>query len=266
MELIDVHGHLVSKAYEEDLEEVIERSEEALFSFICAGCDIASSQQVVELASKHPKAYAVVGVHPENIDSWDEGALLALKQLTQNPKVVGIGEIGLDYHYLQDMSAEEVEANKKKQKQIFTQQILLANQQNLPIVVHSRDAMGDTISLLQQTPPKVRSLLHCYSGSIESAKILMDMGFSFSFGGVTTFKNAKNVQEVVKNLPLERILLETDCPYLSPEPFRGKRNEPKNVVYVADAIAKLKNLTLEQVAAATTQNAKRLFAFLVKAL
>ena len=261
MELIDVHGHLTSEAYENDLETVIANCDEALLAYISAGCDLSSSKDVVELASKHGKAYAVVGVHPENIENWNENSFENLKKLAKNEKVVGIGEIGLDYHYLQELSPNEVEENKRKQKMIFEKQIELANQLNLPIVVHSRDAMGDTIEILKNNPPKRNSLLHCYSGSLESAKILMSMGFSFSFGGVTTFKNAKNVQEVVKNLPLERVLLETDCPYLSPEPFRGKRNEPKNVVYVADAIARLKNITIDEVAKVTTNNAKSLFDF-----
>ena len=130
---------------------------------------------------------------------------------------------------------------------------------NLPIVVHSREAMGDTIEILKNNRPNKESLLHCYSGSVESAKILMDLGFSFSFGGVVTFSNAKTAVEVVKSLPIEKILLETDCPYLTPVPFRGKRNEPKNVVYVADMIARIKNMTIEEVAEKTTENAKRLF-------
>ena len=261
MELIDVHGHLTDEAYENDLETVVANCDEALLAYISAGCDFSSSKKVVEFASKHEKAYAVVGVHPENIEDWDEGSFEKLKEFAKNEKVVGIGEIGLDYHYLQDLSSDEIEENKRKQRSIFEKQIDLANQLSLPVVVHSRDAMGDTIEILKNNPPKRKSLLHCYSGSLESAKILMNMGFSFSFGGVTTFKNAKNVQEVVKNLPLERVLLETDCPYLSPEPFRGRRNEPKNVIYVADAIARLKNISIDEVARVTTNNAKKMFDF-----
>ena len=147
----------------------------------------------------------------------------------------------------------------QKQKEFFIKQIEIANKLDLPIVVHSREAMGDTIEILQKHPPKRPSLMHCYNGSLESAKILMKLGFSFSVGGLVTFKNAKTVQEVVTNLPIENILLETDCPYMTPVPFRGQKNEPKNVVYTADAIAKLKNISIEEVASFTTENSKRLF-------
>ena len=159
----------------------------------------------------------------------------------------------------QNLTGNEKESIKNLQKWAFLKQIGIADRLNKPVVVHSRDAMGDTLEILRNHRLKRESLLHCFSGSLESAKELMKLGFSFSFGGVVTFKNAKNVQEVVKNLPPERILLETDCPYMSPEPFRGKRNEPKNVVYVADKIAKLRELSIEEVARITTQNAERLF-------
>ncbi len=256
MKLVDSHAHLNDEAYKEDLKEVIERVNEELAACICSSSDISSSQEAIRLAKENPKIFANVGVHPENVEDFDEEKVSALLRCD---KVVAVGEIGLDYHYLKDLSPEEIDAQKLRQKEVFIRQINLANKFNLPIVVHSRDAMGDTIEILKKNPPKRASLLHCYSGSVESAKILMDMGFSFSFGGVTTFKNAKSVQEVVKSLPLERILLETDCPYLAPEPFRGTRNEPKNVKYVADKIATLKGLSIEEVAEATTKNAKRLF-------
>ncbi len=257
-----MHGHLMDEQYNEDIEDVISRAVNGgVSAMICAGTDLVTSHQAVEMADRHENVYAVIGIHPENVfdDSSLEDVLAQLKTLAKNKNVLGIGEIGLDYHYLQGLSLEEVEKLKDLQKRVFVAQIDLANSLNLPIVVHSRDAMGDTLEILKNHPLKCKFLLHCYGGSLESAKELMKLGAYFSFGGVVTFKNAKNVQEVVKNLPLERIMLETDCPYLSPEPYRGKRNEPKNVVYVADRIAKLKDLTLEEVAFATTQNARLFF-------
>lgn len=256
MELIDSHAHLNDEAYKDDLNEVLKRVDEELVACICSSSDLSSSARAIELAKQNKKVFANVGVHPEDAEKFDEKKLV---ELLKQKKVVAVGEIGLDYHYLKDLSIEQIEEKKHLQKEIFIKQISLANKFSLPIVVHSRDAMGDTSEILRNNPPKKPSLLHCYSGSLESAEILMKMGFSFSFGGVLTFKNAKNAQEVVKNLPIEKILLETDCPYLAPEPFRGTRNEPKNVKYVADKIASLKGLSIDEVAFITTQNAKRLF-------
>ena len=266
MELIDVHAHLMAKHFD-DIEATVNRAKEAgLVKIITAGVDFSSSQEAVQVAEKYENVFACVGIHPENIEEFDENSLKnaveSIKNLAKNEKVVAIGEIGLDYFYLQGKTEEEILNNKKIQKLAFIMQIELANELNLPIVVHSRDAMGDTLEILREHPIKQESLLHCYSGSIESARELMKLGFSFSFGGVVTFKNAKNAVNVVEELPLERILLETDCPYMSPEPFRGKRNEPKNVAYVADKIAWIKGISMEEVARVTTENAKRIFKFI----
>ena len=292
MKLIDVHAHLTDERFEEDFDDVVLHLDEGgVQKVINAGTSFSTSSLAVELTKGYDCFFATVGIHPECVTDFlseenlqetgnsffidadvkkgcktekflqvFEEELSKIETLAKESKVVAIGEIGLDYFYLKDMTDVEKEIAKKLQKLAFEKQIELANKLNLPIVVHSRDAMGDTIDILKKISPKKPSLLHCYSGSLESAKELMKMGFSFSFGGVVTFKNAKNVQEVVKNLPLESILLETDCPYMSPEPFRGKRNEPKNVVYVADQIAKLKGISLEEVAKVTTENAERLFA------
>ncbi len=293
MELFDAHGHLTDEQYSADLQQVIENARQAgICGIVSAAYDLTSSKLAIALASTNKDIYATVGVHPENVaelEDWFkngkgdfsefvknaqkslENSLKTLKKLAKSQKVVAIGEIGLDYHFLdylgqikheragESLTDFEKEEIKNLQQIAFEKQILLAEELELPIVVHSRDAMGDTLKILQKYRLQKESLLHCYSGSIESAKILMQLGFSFSFGGVVTFKNAHNVQEVVKELPLERILLETDCPYMSPEPFRGKRNEPKNVVYVADKISKIKNIPIEQVALVTTQNSMRLF-------
>ena len=251
MEFVDVHAHLTDEKFY-DLFGVVDRARENSVNFIVTSAyDISSSKKSIEIAGQFENVYATVGIHPENVQGITEDDMGQIKLLANEKKVVAVGEIGLDYYWVDD--------NKELQKEIFVKQIELANELNLPIVVHSRDAMGDTIEILKKNPPKRNSLLHCYSGSVESAKLLIELGFSFSFGGVSTFKNAKNVVEVIKFLPIERILLETDCPYLTPEPFRGKRNEPKNIVYIADAIAKIKGLSLEDVAEITTKNAKGLF-------
>lgn len=256
MKLIDVHAHLNDEKYE-DVEKVIKNAKEnGVETIICSSSDLEYSKKAVELAKKFDCIYATVGVHPEEVDKFD---IVALKNLAKEKKVVAIGEIGLDYHYFDGLSEDEIKAKKNLQKEVFEKQLALANELSLPVVIHSRDAMGDTIEILQKNPPKKMSLLHCYGGSFESAEILIKMNFMFSFGGIVTFKSAKSVQEVVEKLPLDRILTETDCPYLSPEPFRKAVNEPKNIVYIIDKIAKLKGLPVEVVAEQIRQNAKRLF-------
>lgn len=259
MKLIDVHAHLTDEKFDNVKQIVDNATETGVEKIICSACDISSSKASIEIARKFKNVFATVGIHPENIAEYDLRAMKDLKDIAQNDKVVAIGEIGLDYHYFDGLCEKDIEDIKCRQKEIFKEQLKLANELNLPVQIHSRDAMGDTIEILQSIPLKRESLLHCYSGSVESAKILLKMGFSFSFGGVVTFSNAKKTVEVVKELPLEKIMLETDCPYLSPVPFRGKRNEPRNVVYVADVIAKIKGKTLDEVAQITTQNAERIF-------
>lgn len=281
MELFDAHAHLTDEKFSADLENVIENFKETgVKNVISAGCDVLSSEKAIILANKNSGIYATVGIHPENVpfESFDfnfaraqfDIELKKIEKLAKEKKVVAIGEIGLDYHFIDWLDSQkklktgenlsETERNflREIQKYAFEQQAILAIKLDKAIVVHCRDAMADTLNILQKYTFR-SSLLHCYSGSLESAKILMKMGFSFSFGGVATFKNAKNVQEVIKELPLERILLETDCPYMSPEPFRGTRNEPKNIIYVADAIARIKNISIEEVADTTTSNSKKLF-------
>lgn len=277
---VDVHAHLTDARFADDLDEVLALLAQKDVAAITAGVDLESSEQALALAQNRENVFAAVGIHPENIldgsrFSNNAGLLdeqtFAMAQralqeqinkiasLCKQKKVVAIGEIGLDYHFFDGLCAAAVQQRKDLQKLAFVRQIELANSAKLPIVVHSRDAMGDTIEILKNHRTTRPGLLHCYGGSLESAQILMDLGFSFSFGGVVTFKNAKNVQQVVQNLPIQRILLETDSPYLAPEPHRGQRNQPANVIYVAHQIARLKGLTLEEVAKITTQNAKNLF-------
>lgn len=251
MEMIDAHGHITNDCFN-DVEDVINRAKEGgVTKVVCSAFNLLSSQNALALAEKYPSVYANVGFHPENVGEMEKNSFAEIEKMAKNEKVVAIGEIGLDYH--------SEGFDKEKQKEVFIKQIEIANKLKKPIVVHSREAMGDTIEVLQKFPPICPSLMHCYSGSFESAKILMKLGFSFSIGGVVTFKNAKNLPEVVEKIPLDRLLLETDCPFMTPVPFRGQRNEPKNVVYVADKIARIKGISIEEVAAVTTENAKRLF-------
>lgn len=251
MEFIDAHGHIYDERYE-DVSDIVKKAlEKGVCKIVCPSSDLSTATQSIQLANEFSNVYANVGIHPETFEELDEKSLAEIEKLANNEKVVAIGEIGLDYHTRTD--------KKEEQKFAFIKQIEIANKLNKPIVVHSREAMGDTIDVLRNHTPNKPSLMHCFNGSLESAEILMKLGFSFSFGGLVTFKNAKSVVEVVKNLPLDRILLETDCPYMTPEPFRGKRNEPSYVVYTADRIAKIKGISIEEVARVTTENAKRLF-------
>ena len=249
---IDVHAHLDNVRFDEDLDMVVKNAKlSEVEKIITAGYDLKSSFKEVEIANGFENVFATVGVHPENVEDLEADYLEKLETLLKNKKVVAIGEIGLDYHWRKD--------NQELQKKIFIEQIDLANKLDLPIVVHCRDAVGDTLQILKEHTPKRESLMHCYGGSVESAEEFIKLGFSFSFGGVVTFKNAKNVQEVVKNIPLEKIMLETDCPYMSPEPYRGKVNEPKNIPIIAEKIADIKNIKIDEVEKNTTKNAEKMF-------
>ena len=248
---VDVHAHLCDEKFN-NLEEIVENAKrEKVEKIVSASYNFASCEKNLEIAENFENVFITVGIHPENVDEIEEDYLKKIKDMVKNKKVVAIGEIGLDYHWRDD--------NKDLQKRIFIEQIELANKLGLPVVVHCRDAIGDTFQILKEHTPKCESLMHCYSGSIESAKEFMKLGFSFSFGGVVTFKNARNVQEVVKNIPIERIMLETDCPYMSPEPFRGKINEPKNIPIIAEKIAELKNIEKIKIEEITTKNSEKMF-------
>ena len=249
---VDVHAHLVDERFESP-KEVIERAK--FFSvekIICASSSYQSSCKSLEIAQKYENIFCTIGVHPEDCQEYDKFENEICKLAKQN-KVVAIGEIGLDYHY--------EGYDRKKQKEVFEKQLLLANSLNLPVVIHSRDAMGDTLEILKRNKEKLSrgGIFHCYSGSVEDAKEILKLGFSFSFGGVCTFKNAKKVVEVIEFLPIEKIMLETDCPYLAPDPYRGKVNEPKYIPIIAERVAQIKNISLEKVAKITTENAERMF-------
>ncbi|WP_281699222.1 TatD family hydrolase [Cetobacterium somerae] len=249
MKLVDTHCHLDNEKFDEDRLEVIERIKENLEFCVNIGYDLASSKKSLELAKEYDFIYAVIGIHPIDIAEYDEEVEKELELLGKNPKVVAIGEIGLDYHWMTEP--------KEVQQERFKKQLELAERLNKPVVIHTRDAMEDTVNILKEYP-NITGVIHCYPGSLETAKQLVDR-FYLGIGGTLTFKNSKKAVEVVKDIPLDRIVIETDCPYLTPEPFRGKRNEPIYVEYVAKKIAEIKEISVEDVTKITTENAKKLY-------
>lgn len=242
--MIDTHCHLDLNLYE-DIDVVIKNMNGN--KIIAAGVDLESSKHVLELVDKYSNIYGVIGLHPEEIDKFDESFLNFLEENINNPKIVGIGEIGLDYHYTKE--------NKELQKEIFIKQIKLAKKYNKTIVVHSRDAAFDTLEILKKEANDLKIVLHCFGYSLELAKEFLKLDCMLGIGGVVTFKNGKKLVEVVENTSIDRLLLETDSPYLSPEPFRGKKNEPFNIIYVAKKIAELKNISEKEVLNKTYNNA-----------
>ncbi|WP_224931074.1 TatD family hydrolase [Bacillus safensis] len=251
--LFDTHAHLNAEQYKEDLEQVIERAKnEKVEKIVVVGFDRPTITRAMELIEEYDFIYAAIGWHPvDAIDMTDED-LAWIKDLSQHEKVVAIGEMGLDYYW--DKSPKDV------QKEVFRRQIALAKEVNLPIVIHNRDATEDVVTILKEEgAAEVGGIMHCFTGSLETAKVCMDMNFYISFGGPVTFKNAKKPKEVVKEIPSDRLLIETDCPYLTPVPFRGKRNEPSYVKYIAEQIAELREISFEELAELTTKNAKKVF-------
>ncbi|MFE8704022.1 TatD family hydrolase [Cytobacillus sp. FJAT-54145] len=251
--LFDTHAHLNAEQFEEDLVEVITRAkDEGVSNIVVVGFDRPTINKAMELTEKYEFIYACVGWHPvDAIDMTDED-LDWIEELASHPKVVAIGEMGLDYYW--DKSPKDI------QKEVFRKQIRLAKKVKLPIVIHNRDATADVVEILKEEDAKeVGGIMHCYGGSVETAKECIDMNFLISLGGPVTFKNAKKPKEVAVEVPLDKLLIETDCPYLAPHPNRGKRNEPSYVKLVAEQIAELKGVTYEEVAEITTRNAKKLF-------
>ena len=250
--LWDSHAHLDDEAFDKDREELLAQLEQDLDGVINAGCDGESSAKAVELAQRYDFIYAAVGYHPENLTGIPAGYLQQLAKWAQLPKVVAIGEIGLDYYWKENEP-------KEVQKRIFLEQIDLAKQFNLPIIIHDRDAHGDMLELFQKEVSGVQAVFHCFSGSLEMAKELAKRGYYFGFGGTSTYKNAQKVREVLQYVPKELILLETDCPYLTPVPFRGKRNNPGYAEYTARNAAEVLQMDFAELAALTAANTKRLF-------
>ncbi len=239
--LIDTHCHLEEQYYE-NMDEIINRMPGIM---ITAGCDSKSNKEVLKRI-ENESVYGVIGIHPEFVDSYTEDDLSWIEEHINNPKIVGIGEVGLDYHY--------DETSKERQKELFERQILLARKYKKTVVVHSRDAIMDTYDIMIKYPD-VKYVLHCYGSSVEMAERFLTLNIRFGIGGVVTFKNGAKLKEVVKSIPLAYLLLETDSPYLSPEPFRGEKNEPRNTDIVASKIAEIKEISKEEVIQKTALNA-----------
>ena len=252
MRLFDTHAHYDSGAFNADRLEVLASMPEAGVELILnPGCDLPSSQTAVELAEKFPFVYAAVGVHPSDCEGFSQNTLDGLRALAAHPKVRAVGEIGLDY-YWKDNPPREF------QREVFHAQLDLAEELQLPVIVHDREAHQDCLEVVR-AHPKVTGVYHCYSGSLEDAKTLVRLGWMLSFTGVVTYKNARRSLEVIDWLPMDRIMIETDSPYLTPEPFRGRRNDSRKVYRVAEAIAQVKGLEAEEAARITLENGKRFF-------
>lgn len=250
--IFDTHAHLDDRAFDTDRTQLLDRlPEEGIALVMNPGCSLASSQEAVRLANQYDFLFAAVGSHPDAADEVNEETLRQYRRLcADNPKVKAIGEIGLDYHY------EDIP--RDIQKLAFRAQMDLARELDLPVIVHEREAHEDGMKIAAEFPT-VTGVFHCYSGSLEMARWLIERGWYIGFGGVLTFKNARKALEVAANIPLERIVLETDCPYMAPEPYRGKRNDPGKLYRVAEKLAELRGLTVEEVQAVTLENGKRLY-------
>ena len=283
--LIETHAHLDYPDFANDLDDVLRRAADAgVTRIITIGTSIQSSRRAIALAEKYPAVYAAIGVHPTYVEEAEEDVFTPLRELAKNPRVVAIGETGLDYHRLpsekvskekqvQVMSAlrtetdEEIEAQirdgayKSKQASLFQQQLDLAVELGLNAVIHQRDAWADTLNIMHPYTGKLRGVFHCFGGSLDQAKEVLDLDHLVSFTGIVTFKNGPSVREVAAHIPLWKFMVETDCPYLAPVPFRGKRSEPAHTRIVAETIAAARQTSLEEIAEATTETAEKFFRF-----
>ena len=253
--IFETHAHYDDERFDEDRDMLIEKLfQKNICNIINVGASIESTKTTIALAKKYENMYAAAGVHPSDIAGLNEETLAWLKEQTKDPKVVAVGEIGLDYYWDKE---EEVQ---KAQRYWFAQQMELARKSQLPVIIHSRDAAEDTMRVMKEVhAEEIPGVIHCYSYSPEMAKEFIKMGYYIGVGGVVTFKNAKKLKETVMQIPLERILLETDSPYMAPEPHRGSRNDSRNLVYVVEKIAELKGITAKEVENATLANARKLF-------
>ena len=258
MELFDTHSHYNDEKFDKDREQIIKETYEAgITKFVCAGYNIESSQKAIELSQKYEFIYSICGISPNDIPQSEQELWKDIEKITKiikenkTNKLVAIGEIGLDYYWNKE--------NKELQTEAFIKQIDLANELNLPIVIHSRDASVDTINVIKEHTVKKAGIFHCCQFNQEMIKQALELGYYISFAGPVTFKNSKNASDIVKLVPLDRILIETDSPYLSPEPNRGKRNDSKNVKFIAQKIANFKEMPIDEIAKITYENALRIF-------
>lgn len=255
MKLFDSHAHLDDEKFNEDREEIISEIHKEIDKFVSAGYSLEGSEAAVKLAQKYDFIYATCGISPNDIPQTEEELWEMLNKIKnfvqQNPKIVAIGEIGLDYYWNNE--------NKEIQKTAFIEQIKLANELKLPIVIHTREAVMDTIEILKENQAENQGIFHCCPLNRELVKEALKLGFYISFAGPVTFKNSKNADEIIRLVPNDKILIETDSPYLSPEPLRGRRNDPRNVKYIAEKLAKVKQISIEEIAEITYNNACKIF-------
>lgn len=250
--IIDSHAHLDDARFDEDREDIISNLEKDKLLFVInPASDLVSSKKAFDLSKKYEKIYAMIGTHPHEAKYYDDKTRACYKKMAKGKKVVAIGEIGLDYHY--DLS------DRQTQKEVFIDQIKLAKELNLPIVIHTRDAAEDTYLILEKYAKNMKVLIHAFSESWELCEKFLKLGFYIAIGGVITFKNAKKLLKVGQLVPIDRLLLETDSPYLTPHPYRGKRNEPKNIHLVVEKIAQLKEMKLDDLKFATVKNSMDFF-------
>ena len=241
--MIDTHSHIFKEDYD-NIDEVINNMKDNII--IVSGTNDETNKEVLDLVSKYDNVYGTLGIHPSEIDTISDDSFNIIENNINNKKIIGIGEVGLDYYWVKD--------NKDSQKELFIKQIELAKKYNKAVVVHSRDSIEDTYDIVKEYN-EVKFIIHCFSSSLEMANKFIKLGCKLGIGGVLTFKNSKKLKEVVENIDISYLLLETDSPYLTPEPYRGKKNEPYNIIYVAEEIAKIKNISLEEVLKITTKNA-----------
>lgn len=250
--LFDTHAHYDDERFDGDREALLASMPEKNVGLIVnPGCDIPSSRAAVELAGKFDFVYAAVGIHPENCADFESEQIEKLRELAKEPKVVAIGEIGLDYYWAENPP-------KDLQQMVLRRQLLLAQELRLPVIIHDRDAHADTMAIVREFP-QVRGVFHCFAGSTEMARELIGMGWMLSFNGAATFKNARKAPEVIAAVPLEKLMIETDAPYLTPVPHRGERNDSSYVRFVAEKIAEIKGLSPEEVERVTWENGRRFF-------
>lgn len=251
--IFDSHAHYDDESFDDDRDELIEEQhkKDGVIGILNCGASLKGSRDSVDLANKYNFIYAAVGIHPEEANEFNEDVLKELRELTKNERVKAIGEIGLDYYW-------EENPSKTIQREVFIRQMQLATELDLPVVIHDREAHGNTLDIIKMFP-KVKGTVHCFSGSVEFAQECLKRGYYIGFTGVVTFKNAKKIIEVVKEVPLERMLVETDCPYMAPVPFRGKRNQSNYISYIIKTISEIKGVSEDEVEEITMKNAKRLF-------
>lgn len=250
--IFDTHAHYDDGQFDTDREELLGAMEAGgVGTIVDAGSTLESWDKILELTERYPFIYGAIGIHPDEAGTLDEAGMERMAKLLDGDKIVAVGEIGLDYYWDKE--------NHDVQKHWFIRQLDMAREKQMPVIIHSREAAVDTMDIMKQHASGMKAVIHCYSYSAEMAKEYVKMGYYIGVGGVVTFKNAKKLKQVVQEIPLERILLETDCPYLAPVPFRGKRNSSLNLPYVAEAIAELKGTTAEEVIQQTEKNARELY-------